>query len=454
MKSAPKEISQRIAFLCYAGLALVTGAGCNESTDPGTGLTSGDLKAIPLAKGWARTSVNTTIFRHDAVTTYRDTQYVAFYDAAQNVILGQRKLGSTTWKIKRTRFTGVCKDAHNSISLGVDGAGFLHMSWDQHSQPLRYCRSVESGSLELTEEMPMTGMNEKKVTYPEFHRLPNGNLLFAYRYGGSGRGNLALNLYDVQSRKWAQVHDRVISGEGVRSPYWQMAVDPHGALHVSWVWRESPDVASNHDVAYAKSVDGGKTWLKSGGQVYQLPITADTAEYAVRIGPEHELINQTSMCTDESGKPVIASYWRPEGQKVPQFFVIYYDGTNWMSSQVTRRTTPFSLSGTGTKAIPISRPQIVVEAQGGRTRALMLFRDAERQSRVSVAVCDDLRRGDWRIQDLTSQSVGMWEPSYDTELWARAKVLDLFLERVGQGDAETSRNVPPQTVSILEWQPK
>src|SRR5262249_27185772 len=153
-------IARSIAFFGYAALTLITGVGCNRSTDPGTGLTSEDLKAIPVSKGWARTSVNTTIFRHDSVTTYGDTQFVAVYDADQTVVLAQRKLGSTAWKIKRTPFKGVCKDAHNSISLGVDGAGFIHMSWDQHSQPLRYCRSVSSGTLELTEEMPMTGVNE------------------------------------------------------------------------------------------------------------------------------------------------------------------------------------------------------------------------------------------------------------------------------------------------------
>src|SRR6266404_4914024 len=405
----------------------------------GAGAAAEDLQVIPVAKGWARTSVNTTVFRHDA---------------NQSAVLAQRKIGETAWKIQKTDFKGTCKDAHNSISLGVDGDGFLHMSWDQHSQPLHYCRSVAGGSLELTAELPMTGANEQKVTYPEFHRLVGGDLLFAYRSGGSGRGNLVLNRYDLKSRRWTQLHDQLISGEGRRNPYWQTAIDPQGTIHLSWVWRESPDVASNHDLAYAKSADGGRTWLKSNGAACQLPITADTAEYAVRIGRDHELINQTSMCADARGFPLIATYWRPDGQTVPQFFIVYHDGTRWKTSQVTRRTTAFTLSGTGTKAIPVSRPQIVVEPRDGKSKAYVVFRDAERQRRVSVAVCDDLERGEWKIRDLTTQSVGMWEPTYDSELWARAKVLDLFLERVGQGDAETSEDLPPQTVSILEWKPK
>jgi hypothetical protein len=32
-----------------------------------------------------------------------------------------------------------------------------------------------------------------RVTYPEFHALPGGDLLFLYRDGGSGGGNLAMN---------------------------------------------------------------------------------------------------------------------------------------------------------------------------------------------------------------------------------------------------------------------
>jgi hypothetical protein len=246
----------------------------------------------------------------------------------------------------------------------------------------------------------------------------------------------------------------VISGEGRRSPYWQMAVDGQGAIHLSWVWRESPDVSSNHDLAYAKSTDGGKRWFKSNGELCALPITADSAEYAARIPQDHELINQTSMCADETAHPIIATYWRAEGQTVPQFFIVYNDGTRWTTSQVTHRKTAFSLAGTGTKAIPISRPQIVAQARDGHTSVYLLFRDAERQSRVSVAICDDLKRGEWRIRDLATRSVGMWEPTYDTELWAHSKVLDLFVERVGQGDAETSENLAPQTVSILEWRPE
>jgi hypothetical protein len=411
-------------------------------------------RLVTVADGWAKNSINAVIFRRNSIVSHKDTQIVAFYDPTCTVVLARRKLGSAKWEVRTTGLKGNCADAHNSISIMIDGDGVLHIAWNHHGTPLRYARSAASGSLDLTDPMPMTGQNESQVTYPEFYRLPDGSLLFANRDGASGRGNLVLNRYDTKAKKWTQLQNNLISGEGRRNPYWQMTVDQSGTVHLSWVWRESPDVASNHDLCYAKSLDGGKTWRKSDGQVYALPITAATAEYAWKIREKSELINQTSMTADARGRPYIATYWRPEGNTVPQYMVVYHDGSSWRKTQVTMRTTAFTLSGGGTKRIPISRPQILAETAGGKMKAYVIFRDQERGNRVSVAVSDDLARGRWQIHDLTRDSVEMWEPSYDTELWARSRVLHLFVQKVGQGDSETMENMPPQPVSILEWKPK
>jgi hypothetical protein len=379
---------------------------------------------------------------------------VAYYDADGFVVLAKRKLGSETWETKKTKYKGNVRNAHNSISIMVDGDGYLHMSWDHHGNPLRYCRSKAPDSLELTDKMPMTGKKEKRVTYPEFYRLPNGDLLFLYRDGGSGRGNLMVNHYDVKTKTWTQRQDALINGEGKRNAYWQMCTDPKGTLHISWVWRESSDVATNHDMGYAKSEDGGKTWKKSNGEEYQLPITAGSAEYAALIPQRHELINTTGMCADEEGRPYIVTYWRPKGTKVPQYHLIYHDGATWHTSQIGARETPFSLSGGGTKRIPISRPRVVADSSGLTDKAYMLFRDGERGDRVSVAICDDLSNPKWRFRNLTDFSVSMWEPSFDTEIWKRLKTFHIYVQKVGQGDGEKTENLPQSEVSILEWKPE
>ena len=412
-----------------------------------------EIRLIPIEKGWAKNSVNAVIFRRNSIVSHDGVQYAAFYDADRSVVLAKRRLGSTEWTVRKTQYEGNTRDAHNSISIMVDGDGLLHLSWDHHGSPLRYCRGTEPGSLELTEELPMVGGKENRVTYPEFYRLHDGNLLFLYRDGASGRGDLMMNRYDCGTREWTRMQDAFINGEGERNAYWQMCTDARGTIHLSWVWREGGDVATNHDIAYAKSTDGGATWLKTTGERYQLPITAPNCEYAARIPQKSELINTTSMCADADGRPYIATYWRPEGTEVPQYHLVHHDGSGWRVQQIGKRRTPFRLSGTGTKRIPISRCQIVADSTGATDRAYLLFRDVERGDRVSVAACEDLATGRWSFEDLTDFSVGMWEPSYDTERWKRAKELHIFVQRVEQGDGERTKNLPPQPVSILEWKP-
>ena len=435
-----------------AGLALAVAVATSCSVLP-QGAPDG-ASVVDVAQGWAANSVNTVVFRKNSLVTHGDTQFIAFYDKDRHVVLGKRKLGATAWELKRTAYQGNTLDAHNSISIMVDGAGYLHMAWDHHNHSLRYVRGVSPGSLELTDKLPMVGVDEGSVSYPEFYRMPGGDLLFCYRNGGSGRGDLVINRYQVDSGRWTRLHSKLISGEGKRNAYTQAFLDHHGTMHVSWVWRESPDVASNHDMAYARSRDGGRTWEKSNGERYVLPITEANAEYAWKIPQNSELINQTSMSADKDGNPYIASYWRDAGSKVPQYQVLYRSEGAWQRLRLDFRRTPFSLSGQGTKAIPIARPQVMVNVQDDKPSGLLVFRDEERGSKVSVVSIADFRAGRWSVSDLTSSAVGAWEPSFDTELWRSKGELNLFLQDVRQVDGEGMADVAPSMVRVLQWSPR
>lgn len=411
------------------------------------------ISSVEVDTAWANNSVNTVIFRKNSLATYKDTQFIAYYNPQRYVVVGKRKIGSSNWILKQTSFRGNAADAHNSISIMVDGEGYLHMAWDHHNNPLNYCKSVQPLSLELTTKMPMTGKDEQRVSYPEFYRMANGNLLFFYRDGGSGNGNLVINQYNTKTKQWAQLQNNLIDGQGQRSAYWQACIDGAGTIHVSWVWRETPDVASNHDMAYAQSKDGGKTWQTSTGNIYNLPITAATAEYAVRIPQKSELINQTSMFADADGHPYIATYWREQNSQVPQYHLIYKNNNGWVTQNLNFRNTAFSLSGQGSKKIPIARPQIIAWQQANNLAAALIFRDEERGSKASIAVSTNLSKNSWNVTDLTSESVGNWEPTYDTELWKEKKILNLFVQHVEQVDAEGQANIPPQMVKVLQWKP-
>jgi hypothetical protein len=206
-------------------------------------------------------------------------------------------------------------------------------------------------------------------------------------------------------------------------------------------------------MCYARSKDGGLTWERSTGEKYVLPITAVSAEYACKIPQKSELINQTSMFADDEGNPFIATYWRDEGQTVPQYHLVYNNAGKWQVNNLGFRKTAFSLGGGGTKNIPISRPQLIAWNQGKRMAAALIFRDVERGDKVSLAVNDDLNSSHWQVSDLSVSSVGAWEPTYDTGLWQDKKVLDLFVQKVIQVDGEGRANIPSQPVQVLEWKP-
>lgn len=405
---------------------------------------------VPVGDGWANNSVNVTVFRKNSLVTYKDTQFIAYYDNDGCLILGKRKLPKGEWILHKTQYTGNVSDAHNSISIMADGDGYLHVSWDHHGHPLRYAKSIAPLSLELGDKQPMTGELEENVTYPEFYKMPNGDLIFIYRDGQSGKGNLVLNRYNVKTKTWNQLQKNLINGEGKRNAYAQSCVDDKGVIHISWVWRETPDVATNHDLCYAKSLDGGITWMNSMGEKYTLPIITETSEYAALIPQNSELINQTAMTTDSKGNPYIATYWREKNSDIPQYHIVYNKHNEWKVMNLNFRNTPFSLKGGGTKRIPISRPQLIVDTKGKNTNLFLLFRDEERGGKVSMAVCKDVDGNKWTVRDLTDFSVGSWEPSFDTELWRNKKQLHIFVQKADQVDGEGKADIAPQKVYILE----
>lgn len=394
--------------------------------------------------GWSNNSVNTVIFRNNALTSFKGVQYTAYYDPEGRMVLAKRNLNSKKWETVVTPYTGNVKDAHNDISIVIDSEGYLHVSWDHHDTRLRYARSKKAYSLELGEEQPMTGEDELKVTYPEFHNLPNGKLLFCYRSGASGRGNMIMKSFDVKTQQWTSLQNNLIDGENQRSAYWQMYVGKKG-IYISWVWRESWDVSTNHDLCYAFSPDGGKTWQKSTGEKYTLPITKQTAEHAWEIPQNSSLINQTAMTVDDQGNPYIATYWDNNG--IPQYKVVYLSNGKWNLINTNFHLNPFSLGGGGTKKIPISRPEILVD----KSMLYLLFRDEERENKITLGYTN-LQNKDWKLQDLSRFTVGQWEPNFDKELWEQKKQLHIFSQNVSQADGEGLAKVAPQMVQVLEVQ--
>ena len=386
-----------------------------------------------LTSGFAGNAVNGVSFRKNAITTFIDkngneNQICAYYDYYGTIVLAKR-VNNGSWTYEWTGLKGDITDAHNTVSVAVDGNGYIHLAWGQHAGGLNYARSEEPLSLKVSVK-DMIGSLEDSVTYPEFYNLPDGDLFFLYRNGNAGNGNLVLNKYYAEQGVWERVQDNLISGEGERSPYWQATVDHSGKLHISWVWRETPDVSTNYNISYMVSTDSsGTEFTNSKGEIINLPVIEDTAEVICEIPPNSSLINQTSMTVDTNDMPYIVSYWRVNG--VVQYNVIRFTGEQWIIYNTDIRNTDFVLSGTATQKLPCARPQILVKGAGEDASIFLLFRDDERNSYASVAKLslNGTEIVTEKMIDISNSSLGEWEPNYDVNLWNQKGEIVLLVQK-------------------------
>lgn len=454
----------RFARLLLASAFLSALFACQSAEPPAS---TAAVRQIPIVDAaYAGSSVNVVAGSRQTLFSDREHQYAGFYDAAGQLTLAKRRLGETQWQVRRTGYTTAVQDAHNTVSLVVDGQGYLHVAWGHHNTPLQYAVSRTPGALSLSEPKSMLGQTESSVTYPQFYRTGDGGLLFLYREGGSGNGRLVLNRFDSKARQWQRLQSNLIDGEGERSAYWDMTIDGEGGLHLAWIWRETPDVASNHDLLYAYSPDGGHHWQRTDGTAYSLPITVDSAELAVKIPQNRNLMNPPTIATDARQRPYISSYWSTAEGERPRFSIVYRRDGRWLRAPGPVAGSDFELKGWGTKRPPISRAALLIEPVETSVRAHLIYRDDSLGERVVLATLEalgepntealDAQRPDdqWQRHFLTETGVGAWEPSVDPVLWRRKREAHLLLQRVDQidGNDQSGSNVPATALKVLVWE--
>jgi hypothetical protein len=243
-----------------------------------------------------------------ALLTHAPFQFAAFYDDQRRLTVAQRRLDERKWTFSKLPDT-TGWDSHNFIALAADGDGYLHLSGDMHVMPLKYFRTTKPWDVSTFErEQKMVGLNEQSATYPRFFRGASNEFLFTYRDGGSGNGNQIFNIYDLKTKRWRRLLDGpVTDGEGERNAYFDGPVKgPDGWFHLAWVWRESPDAASNHDLSYARSKDLIH-WETGGDKPLKLPITLKTSDIVDPVREKGGIINNnTKIGFDNQGRVTIS----------------------------------------------------------------------------------------------------------------------------------------------------
>lgn len=416
---------------------------------------------ISLGEAWASNTVNTVIFRQHGLLTCGQYQFTAFYANKQTLRVTQRDLASENVSSHDILGTFNIDDAHNSISLGCNHDGFLHIAYDHHETPLRYRRSTSPLDVtSWTDELSMTGEYEAHVTYPSFLSLPtNKSLLFLYRDGSATKGTLRIKQWSEADRRWTDHPQSILSGASQQpwtsNPYWNHpAVDADGSIHLSFVWRTSllgeERRINNINIDYARSPDMGRTWYSIRNRRFELPITQVNSETVWPVSPGSNLINQTSMAVDSFGNPHIAFYSDdPDG--IPQYQHLYFDGRAWKHNYLTRRTEPFVLSGGGTLQIPISRPEIVIDREN---RAYVIYRgDLSGDRMIAQRLLPPEYNPDTSdVRVLWDRPLGFSEPIIDRSRWSRDSIISMLVQR-NQQPAHDNQLCQPsyEPIYIVDW---
>ncbi|MCZ7599237.1 MAG: BNR repeat-containing protein [Gammaproteobacteria bacterium] len=256
--------------------------------------------ALNFRTGQFGTCLNGQTFQIDALVTFQGWQYATWFDAQRHLAAGRRALPAGRWEtFAFDDYTFTHTDVHNVAVIGVCPAdGTVHLSFDHHGHPLHYRVSrprvatapeevVWSAALfgPTTSEL-IAGQAISGVTYPAFFSTPEGKLQLTWRTGGSGNGDTWIAEY-AAGAGWT-VPGKFISGQGLygtsatRNAYPNgFDYGPDGRLHTTWVWREGEDngtygLRNCHDLMYACSDDGGRTWRNNAGAPFDLPIRVDS----------------------------------------------------------------------------------------------------------------------------------------------------------------------------------
>lgn len=299
-----------------------------------------------------------------SLLTIRDRQYVAFYAADRHLTVAARTVGENTWEFFRLpseqseppRGAGqtsavVGWDSHNYVVMAADAEGHLHLAGNMHNNGLTYYRTESCGVITSFKQIAaMVGRDEDRCTYPQFLTLGDGRLVFRYRTGESGDGDWILNVYSGADRGWSRLFDRpLFNGEGQRNAYPRPLVrGPDGAYHMSWVWRETFDCRTNHDLSYARSHDLIH-WESADGSSLSLPITLASPGALVDPVPvAGGLLNGTGQVGfDHSGRPVLA-YHKYDADGQSQAYVARWSESGWKIRQLTNWDHRWDFKGGGT----------------------------------------------------------------------------------------------------------
>ncbi len=427
-----------------------------------------DEGGLNFAQGPWGTCINGQTFQEQALATHQGCQYATYFHGSGRLAIARRRLPAGPWqRIHFDDYRIRHSDVHNVAVLGVcPGDGTLHLAFDHHGHPLHYRVSKPGVATHpdrfawdaglfgpitdtLDQAEPLRG-----VTYPMFAPAPDGGLLLYYRTGGSGDGDWHLTEYDPAQSCWAPPR-RFLAKEGLfqedssRCAYLNgLQYDARNRLHVSWCWRETPDLKSNHDLLYACSDDRGRTWQNNAGQPIarsgQTPLRVDSPGILVApLAFGWGMMNQLTQDVDGQGRVHVMLWHNPLDAPGPNHDLNawrYFHYWRDPAGQWHRQAMPFF----GRK------PRLVVDEAGD---ALLVFNKGtdleyhqqDHGGKLHVAAATAKAHWtDWRVV-YTSDRDYVGEPRVDVLRWRSEHTLSVYVQ---QKPAEPGKSSPLWAIDL------
>lgn len=376
--------------------------------------------------------------------TVGNMQFVSYYDANRMMSVAQRKVGDKHWN-KTVLPNKLTWDSHNLVSMGIDKDGYIHISGNMHNIPLVYFRSKKPMDVSQFEKIDVM-VNEKeeaKVCYPEFFTNRNGDLFYLYRNGGSGTGDIYINKYDTNSKKWERLFDEPLF-KGVdlltketRSAYHKIFRDNDGGFHIVWMWRFTPMVETCHQLCYITSKDL-KTWYNAFGKEVILPLCPDNRDVIVDDVPSKGGLHngKYSLSFVENNKPLIA-YLKYDEKGMTQLYLSRPQNGGWIQKKISDWNFRWKFVGGGDKMSP---------------GASFSFLGKSEHNNEVIKWSNELgEKGIWLIDPLTLEIVNESDSYYEAYPIGFADKIDKRLNTV-QIKKDDNCDLDSNSIFLLRWE--
>lgn len=271
-------------------------------------------------------SERATVGNGNKIVSYGGKTHVVWQDISREGYLNQVKSyddKAGLWSEPYTLGTGI--DNHARPILTVDHEGYLHAIQSGHNSPVTWRRSAKPNDSSEWSAPEKVG----EGTYPVVLCDADNTLYLTMR----GNNHIGVDFYaKPEGQPWRMVTRIVKNAEEYREAYgafhMNMALGPDGTIHAVIDFFEGQDAVGrglHQAVCYAKSPDGGKTWLKLDGSVIETPARPEDMDTLIRSTrtrvealpvPEHRNIG---IVVDSKGTPYV--FYNSHGEAPAQLYM-------------------------------------------------------------------------------------------------------------------------------------